>query len=359
MTHLGSQVSALADGQLSPAARERALAHVAVCAECAAELASARAARRALAAAFDVPMAPELTQRLLALGATSGVARGASRRDESSRPPRSFPRDSVPLPGTGSTRRMPDDCLHGDLAARWWAPGRWLTAAAVVAVATGSLLTLGGLPDVTPDTHPAQALTVLGRAGGAGAPRPSQQDGSSVQVATTQGLARTAVAGLDPAQPVTVATGDAPVDAPDLRGPGAEARVDGWLRDHEWAPCGPLPEGYHVTALRLLPGGEGIEVDLDGGHGLMVVTQQHGRLAPHVVDAATPFEMAGASVHLLSRAPWHAVWQSGDIVVSLVAEVPSPALATVVGAHPPAPVDEGVPARIARGWAALAGTWRP
>ena len=358
MTHLGSQVSALVDGQLSPAARERALAHVAVCPECADELTSARAARRALAAAFDVPMAPELTQRLLALGATSGVARGATRRDGSSRPPRSFPHDSVPLPGTGSGRRMPDGCLHGDLAARWWAPGRWLVATTAVAIATGSLLTLGGLPDVTPDSHPAQALTILGKAGGASVPRRAQQDGS-IQVGTTQSVARSVVAGLGSGPSVRVATADSPPDAPDLQGPGADGRVDGWLRDHGWAPCGPLPQGYHVTALRLVPGGAGIEVDLDGAHGLVVITQQRGRLAPHVVDAATPFEMDGASVHLLSRAPWHAVWQSGDIVVSLVAEVPSPALATVVGAYPPAPVDDGVPARIARGWAALAGTWRP
>ncbi|WP_230684816.1 zf-HC2 domain-containing protein [Cellulomonas sp. JZ18] len=54
MTHLGSWVSALADGQLDAAATERALAHVAVCPLCARELAAARAARRALAAADEV-----------------------------------------------------------------------------------------------------------------------------------------------------------------------------------------------------------------------------------------------------------------------------------------------------------------
>ena len=52
--HLGTQLSALADGQLGPAATERAMAHVAGCAECAAGLAAARESRRALSAAFEV-----------------------------------------------------------------------------------------------------------------------------------------------------------------------------------------------------------------------------------------------------------------------------------------------------------------
>ena len=68
MSHLGTRLSALADGQLAPAATERALAHVAGCPQCAAELTAARAARRALAAADDVTPAPDLTARLLSLG---------------------------------------------------------------------------------------------------------------------------------------------------------------------------------------------------------------------------------------------------------------------------------------------------
>src|SRR5690606_23106913 len=67
--HLGTWISALADGQLDPEARERALGHVAGCPSCAEELAAVRAARRALADAGDVPVAPDLTGRLLALGA--------------------------------------------------------------------------------------------------------------------------------------------------------------------------------------------------------------------------------------------------------------------------------------------------
>ncbi|TGJ94654.1 anti-sigma factor, partial [Actinotalea fermentans ATCC 43279 = JCM 9966 = DSM 3133] len=54
MTHLGTLVSALADDQLSPATRERALTHVAGCDQCAAELAVARAVRKRLSCARDV-----------------------------------------------------------------------------------------------------------------------------------------------------------------------------------------------------------------------------------------------------------------------------------------------------------------
>ena len=53
MSHLGSRISALVDGQLSVADTEKALAHVAVCPECSAELAASRAARRALASADE------------------------------------------------------------------------------------------------------------------------------------------------------------------------------------------------------------------------------------------------------------------------------------------------------------------
>ena len=58
MTHLGSRLSALVDGQLSPAESERALEHVAGCPRCTEELAAARAARRALSAAAHVEPAP-------------------------------------------------------------------------------------------------------------------------------------------------------------------------------------------------------------------------------------------------------------------------------------------------------------
>ena len=53
MSHLGSRLSDLVDGRLAPRVAERVLGHVAACAACAAELATARVARRTLSAAPD------------------------------------------------------------------------------------------------------------------------------------------------------------------------------------------------------------------------------------------------------------------------------------------------------------------
>ena len=49
MAHLGYLLTALADGQLSPATAEKVLEHVAACRPCANELAAERRARRMLA----------------------------------------------------------------------------------------------------------------------------------------------------------------------------------------------------------------------------------------------------------------------------------------------------------------------
>ena len=69
--HLGSRISALVDGQLSVAATERALAHVAVCPQCAAELCAARSARAALTSVDEPCPAPDLTARLLSLAGSA------------------------------------------------------------------------------------------------------------------------------------------------------------------------------------------------------------------------------------------------------------------------------------------------
>lgn len=65
--HLGESVAAVADGQLSGAARDRALAHLASCVACRGQVEFHRAMRGRLAA-LEVPAPPvEVTARLLAL----------------------------------------------------------------------------------------------------------------------------------------------------------------------------------------------------------------------------------------------------------------------------------------------------
>lgn len=144
MTHLGSLISALADGQLPPDQTERALAHVAGCAQCAAELAAARAARATLAGAADLQPAPDLTARLLALGAA---------------PPQARPRPgsaSLLLPGSGQAAWT----LRGDVTRP-----RRSRVPAVVGIAAGGLIgvlfVLGSEPEVEVTARPAAALAAL------------------------------------------------------------------------------------------------------------------------------------------------------------------------------------------------------
>jgi anti-sigma factor RsiW len=71
---LGDTLSALVDGELDHAGRERALAHLAGCADCRAEVEAQRGLKARLSAAdADLAPPPDLTGRLLAL-AVPGVA---------------------------------------------------------------------------------------------------------------------------------------------------------------------------------------------------------------------------------------------------------------------------------------------
>ena len=341
MTHLGSQISALADGQLSPDAADRALAHVAGCPECRRELDAARAARRALSAAFEVPIAPDLTARLLALGACPA-------QGQQGQPPRRdtrFMGDSVPLPGSDDRRRLPADCLTGDLVRRRHVPGRWLVAAtAGVGVAVVGLVSLGAQPPVVPEAHPAHALTLLGRAS------TSTHQSASVVPGSSATVTRTAAqnAALVPGEWADQATATPPDDAL------------AWMAEHGWAAPDVLPQGYQVVGLwEGVDGSRAVEVDLVGEAGFIVVTEERGRLDPAVAQTAEQVTLGSRTVHVLSTAPWHGVWQSGDSVVSVVAEAPSDALDELVAAYPQQDYDDGLTARISRGFEVLAGTWEP
>jgi anti-sigma factor RsiW len=67
MRHLGDAASALVDGQLDHAARDRALSHLARCAPCRAEVEAQRRIKSGLSAAPTPALPLDLTQRLLAL----------------------------------------------------------------------------------------------------------------------------------------------------------------------------------------------------------------------------------------------------------------------------------------------------
>jgi anti-sigma factor RsiW len=72
MSHLGSLISALIDGELAGAQLDRANAHLAGCATCRAEAAQLRELKRELSALGGLDAADEVTRRLLAMTHPNG-----------------------------------------------------------------------------------------------------------------------------------------------------------------------------------------------------------------------------------------------------------------------------------------------
>jgi hypothetical protein len=333
MMHLGSLSSALADGQLDAAATERALAHVACCRRCREALAEVRAARRAVTTAQDAPPGPELTARLLALAATAEVVSSA---DVAQWP--LVPTDSHSPHGGRFPRhhRFPAGWMTGDVTRRSALGSRVaLGSLAAAGIAAAVLFVLGGAPSVAPIGHPAQALTLLAQSG-------SGRDlggAHSVFASVGEGSARTQRPS-DSALP------------PEVDGQSLLA----WLGANGWSSPSRLPDGATVTAVRLTGAGEGLlEVDLETPSGQVVLTEQRGRLDAGAMGRAEQHTVGEAQTYVLSRAPWHLVWQSNDDVVQVVSDAPVEQVEQVVRDFPADGYDDAAPARILRGWRTLTG----
>ncbi|WP_277209013.1 zf-HC2 domain-containing protein [Isoptericola croceus] len=289
--HLGDLVSALADGQLGPTDTHRALGHVAACPLCAAELESARAARRRLTQACDVVPTPELTERLLALSASI--------------PP--VDRDPLRAPDRDTTWQTPEawrTTLTGDLAGTARRRRRHrlaLVGAGGAGVLGCALFVLGQAPVVSPEASRAAALSTL--------------------------------AGTDEVS--TSVTDEIALDSEGYVAPGA------------------LPTGYQLAAVRT--DGKLVEIDLTGPEGLVVVRERPGRLDDVVVSDMMLDVPGRGNVHVLTRDPWHVAWQAGDMVVEATTDAPHDVLVDVVAAFPDDDYDAGVLPRITRGWTTVTG----
>jgi hypothetical protein len=176
------------------------------------------------------------------------------------------------------------------------------------------LFALGDRPPVVPSSHPAQALSLLGEA------TPGTQ--RVAEAALTRGAPTTALSTVDQL---------------------ARLRESGWTCPVE------LPAGWDVTAVRL-DARDTVEIDLTGPGGTVVVTEQHGRLDVAALEGATHRTLGDRTVYVLSTHPWHAAWQSGDTVVEVVSSSTSRDVESVVAEFPGEGFDDGVPARITRGW---------
>ncbi|MFE4465334.1 anti-sigma factor family protein [Oerskovia sp. NPDC056781] len=329
MTHLGTLVSALADDQLSPATRERALTHVAGCDQCAAELAVARAVRKRLSCARDVLPTTDLTSRLLALSSEIPAAQGDPLRQG---PPARDPWAAAPE--AGALR----DALTGDFVAharRRRSRRTVVAASSGLAVLAVALFTLGDRPVVVPDRHVAAPLTLLAQAGD---DAPDATDPGLVPVRPTAGGSGTS------------ASGAAPTDSMDLVDSAALA----WMADHGWTSPSGILEGFDVTGVHLVGDDRDVlQVDLAGPEGTIVVREQVGRLDTTSLTRSEGFD--GRAVYVLSDEPWHVVWQAGDTVIDVVAEARKEVLAAFVATFPAHDFDAGVPARISRGWTTMTG----
>jgi anti-sigma factor RsiW len=91
MSHLGDRLSALVDGELSAAERDRAHAHLAGCAACRAEANQLRALKKRMRGLGEEPPDDALTQRLIAI-AEPGPPVPARRRARRMNGPASRPR---------------------------------------------------------------------------------------------------------------------------------------------------------------------------------------------------------------------------------------------------------------------------
>ncbi len=72
MSHLGRHLSALVDGELSPAERDRAHAHLAGCEQCRAEANALRELKKRMRGLPDAPAGDALIRRLMFIGEPGG-----------------------------------------------------------------------------------------------------------------------------------------------------------------------------------------------------------------------------------------------------------------------------------------------
>lgn len=325
MTHLGTRISALVDGQLPPGATERALAHVAVCPDCAAELAAARQAHRALTRAVDVAPTADLTARLLSLAGDASTEPRQSSRDP-------FVSPCDPAARARAAAFAAPGALTGDVDRRT-RPVRVVGfVAAGLGVAACGLFVLGERPAVLPSSHPAQALVLLGHTEPEAVARTS--------VTSTVGL----VAALPDVSQVDTAAGTDDMTAGTVEDVLDRLRAEGWHCPEE------LPDGWVVTAVRTSEHDSRLEVDLAGPGASAVVTEQPGRLDTAALAGVAQVTSGDRTTYVLSQQPWHVAWQSGDLVVEVVAASDSEAVQAVVTEFPGSRFDDRLSARITRGW---------
>ncbi|MEZ5115161.1 MAG: hypothetical protein R2737_02730 [Candidatus Nanopelagicales bacterium] len=133
------------------------------------------------------------------------------------------------------------------------------------------------------------------------------------------------------------------------------ASVDA-LRMRGWLCPGALPRGLDLVDVRLGRVGDSDVLQMIYSDGLATVSlfEQRGRLDPDELGAMQPQQVAGTAVWTQPGGAALLVWQSGDAVMTLVADAPDDVVRGVVAALPGDPEPPGsFPDRVARGWQRL------
>jgi Putative zinc-finger len=228
MSHLGTRVTALVDGELSPDAAARAHAHAAECAECRAAVEAERGTRWALQSTAGPAVPQGLTAALLTMGGPSGPLPprpghlpGTPRPEALSLPRRPAGRSGVAGPGRTTTggaartardrrprqnrRRTAPEPVPGRSGRGRRIRGRLAVAVigsvSIASVSVLSMLVLGGLLDDAGPALPASSQLTIERNASARQPlfrTPPSPTSTLSPWAPTPSAASVAEAPLDP-----------------------------------------------------------------------------------------------------------------------------------------------------------------
>jgi anti-sigma factor RsiW len=193
MSHLGYRLSALVDGELTAAERDRVHAHLAGCADCRAEANDLRALKKRMGGLGDVDPGDALTQRLIGI-AEPGAPVPPRRRARPMTGPASRPRPGFRVaPGTevGPVSRPPSRSARAARPGHRRHRRRYLALGVVSCVVAGlsvTAFTMGGDqqtpgPRITPQVqlYSQQHAITTGQvsAGGSSAAPAPESTGSS------------------------------------------------------------------------------------------------------------------------------------------------------------------------------------
>lgn len=310
--HLGALVSALVDDQLPPAAKERALAHLASCERCAEEVRDTRIAHKIMSNAAGTPaLRSDFIDGLLHM-ATQETPSGPNVYSSAENP---FVTHSA----------VPGGAYCGVLRKRGSAK-QWIKYGSVFALggACAAAFILGSRPTVSPRTDADSIATRL-----------SQLRSS---------------ASFNPLYEVTATQADGSKSGVDT------TKLSVWLEKHGWAAPSALPSGVTITEVGFQAEKPNeLEIVVNTPRGEILIVESRGVLDESTIKDARTLTVDRGTVYVLSETPAHLAWQSGDTVIELHSTQSTDEILQFAGTFKAQNHDSGISARLVRGFTDLAG----